>query len=68
MNIFHREIKFTNHDPLDDGLAEEIAREQREPEAFETLDDIDGEDLSLSWEQISTDAEKDAWYVFEEDN
>lgn len=59
MNLFsHNKIQFKNHDPLDDGLAEEIAAEQNEAEAFGTLDDIDADTLIEHWATIAADVEQ----------
>lgn len=67
MNLFHNKIQFNDHDPLDDGLADAIRAEQEEPEAFETLDDYDGDKLAVSWAKIAKDAESDQWFAYKDD-
>lgn len=60
MSIFHRQtIHFTKKDPLGNGLAEEIAREQQEPEAITSLEDMPSRDLEAFWGQVIEDAKKD---------
>ena len=68
MSLFHRNsIKFNTHDPLANGLSDEIAAEQKEADAF-TLDDISGEELSDQWTKIVKDAKKDPdWFTFSND-
>ena len=69
MNLFkqHR-ISFTKHDPLEDGLGDEIAREQQEAEAFQTLSDTSAEELNKQWSTIVKDIEKDPdWFKFSND-
>lgn len=63
MSIFsHRKIQFASKDPLDNGLSDDIAAEQREADSF-TLDDISGEELSDQWSKIIKDAKKDPdWF------
>jgi len=68
MSIFHHTIGFTQPDPLGDGLGDEIAAEQKEPEAFTNLDDTPGDVLSEQWSAIVKDIEKDPdWFTFSED-
>lgn len=65
MSLFHRRISFTKHDPLADGLADEIAAEQHEADAFQTLDDTSGDELASHWNKIVKDIEKDPdWFDF----
>jgi hypothetical protein len=68
MSLFHRNnIHFQNHDPLANGLGDEIAAEQSESDSF-TLDDISGDDLSAQWTKIVKDAKKDPdWFTFDND-
>lgn len=67
MSIFHRNIEFKKHDPLDDGLKDDIVAEQSETDSF-TLDDISGDELSDQWTKIVKDAKKDPdWFTFEND-
>lgn len=64
MNIFKNKIHFSEHDPLANGLDEEILAEQKEPDSF-TLDDTSGEDLVSQWNAIISDVEKDPdWFSF----
>lgn len=67
MSIFHKkQVKFQDHDPLGDGLREEIAAEQKEAESFVTLDDVSGEELTKQWGAIIKDVEKDPdWFTFD---
>ncbi len=69
MRIFHQNhIGFHDQDPLDDGLGDEIVAEQHEADAFQTLDDTPGEDLTEHWSAIAKDIEKDPdWFTFSED-
>lgn len=68
MSIFHHTIGFTQPDPLGDGLGDEIAAEQKEPEAFASLEDTPGDVLSEQWNAIVKDIEKDPdWFTFSED-
>ena len=68
MNLFRHHISFAKPDPLGNGLAEEIAAEQREPEAFTSLEDTPGEELSRQWTAIVKDIEKDPdWFKFSDD-
>ena len=46
--LFGRKIGFSQIDPLADGLAEEIIKEQREPQAIR-LDADDIEDIRRFW-------------------
>lgn len=68
MNIFHQsQLSFSEHDPLDDGLKDDIAAEQREADAFR-LDDMSGEELANQWSAIVKDIEKDPdWFSFSND-
>lgn len=63
MSIFRRQkIQFTSKDPLDNGLSDDIAAEQQEPDAF-TLEDMSGDELSEQWTKIISDAKKDPnWF------
>lgn len=68
MNIFNKKIQFDTPDPYGDGLREAMEAEQREPEAFDTLEDVSEEDLTASWNKIVKDIEKDPdWFTFEND-
>lgn len=65
MSIFHRNITFKKHDPLDDGLRDDIAAEQKESDSF-SLDDVSGDDLMEQWNTIIKDIEKDPdWFTFD---
>lgn len=66
MGLFSRTISFTHHDPLDDGLGDEIAAEQNEADAFQTLSDTSAEELAQHWSKIIKDVEKDPdWFDFD---
>jgi hypothetical protein len=68
MSIFQHRIKFADPDPLDDGLRDEIASEQREADSFQTLSDTSAEELNKQWSTIVKDIEKDPdWFKFSED-
>lgn len=70
MSIFSRRrtIKFSTPDPLANGLADEIAAEQKEADAFQTLDDVSSEELNKHWNAIVKDIKKDpAWANFNKD-
>lgn len=66
MSIFHRStISFTQRDPLGDGLGDDIAAEQSEADAFQTLSDASGDELASHWSKIVKDIEKDPdWFDF----
>lgn len=65
MSLFHRKIRFQTPDPLANGLSDEIAAEQKEAEAFQTLDDTPADELSKQWNAIVKDIEKDPdWFKF----
>lgn len=56
MSLFSRffhHISFSQVDPLDNGLREEILAEQAEPQAIRTLEDEDGASLISAWEEMS---------------
>ena len=60
MSLFHHQsIHFTAKDPLGNGLADEIAEEQNEPEAIRSLEDTPSCDLEEFWGQVVSDAKKD---------
>lgn len=62
----HSTVHFRDHNPLDNGLADEIASEQNEADSF--LHDISGDDLTKHWNAIVKDIEKDPnWFSFSED-
>lgn len=67
MSLFSRsKIHFRSHNPLDNGLADEIANEQNEAESF--LHDVNGDDLTRHWNAIVKDIEQDPnWFSFSED-
>ena len=68
MSLFHRNIGFAKPDPLANGLGDEIAAEQQEAEAFQTLSDTSAEELTQQWSAIVKDIEKDPdWFTFSDD-
>lgn len=67
MSLFHH-VSFQTPDPLGGGLREEIIAEQEEPEAIESLEDVDGKSLSQFWSSVEQDIEHDPeWFKFSED-
>ncbi len=67
MRLFHH-IQFGKPDPLANGLGDEIAAEQQEAEAFQTLSDTSAEELNQQWSTIVKDIEKDPdWFTFSDD-
>jgi len=65
--LFHH-IQFQTPDPEDNGLREEILQEQLEPEAIRLEDGINGDELSRSWQSITSDLEHDPeWFAFNEE-
>lgn len=69
MSLFHHQsIHFTAKDPLANGLADEIAKEQSEPEAITTLDDMQADDLEAFWGKVVSDAKNDKdFFAYAED-
>ena len=66
MSLFRRKVSFSKPDPLADGLADEIAAEQSEADAFQTLSDTSAEELVQHWSKIIKDVEKDpTWFDFD---
>lgn len=67
MSLFHR-ISFPKIDPLGGGLAEEIAAEQQADEVITLDESVDEGQLSLFWNRVEQDIEKDPeWFRFSED-
>lgn len=68
MSLFHHNnISFRQHDPLANGLGDEIAAEQHESDSF-TLDDVSGDELAEQWSDIVKDIKKDPdWFKFSDD-
>lgn len=61
-------MQFTQQDPDDNGLIEEIAAERLEPEAITLEEGIDGQRLSASWDTITSDLQQDPeWFKFTEE-
>ena len=54
VTFFHPRIQFEPIDPLADGLEEEIAREQQEPQAIR-LDQSDITDIQRFWTDVEED-------------
>ena len=66
MSLFHRKISFMQPDPLADGLGDDIIAEQREADAFQSLNDTSAEELVSHWNTIVKDIEKDPdWFDFD---
>lgn len=69
MPLFNHHISFKQIDPLGDGLREEIAQEQMEPEAITLEEFVDEEKLTNYWQSVESDIEQDPeWFHFSEDN
>jgi hypothetical protein len=61
-------LAFQPVDPLGDGLGDDIAKEQSEPEAEAFQEDIDAGNLTNFWEKVEQDVQQDPeWYTFTED-
>jgi len=52
---FPRKLQFEYVDPLGDGLGDDIAREQSNPEVLAFQQDINGDDLTAFWSQVESD-------------
>lgn len=68
--LFHpHHISFSAVDPLGDGLGDDIAHEQLEPEAITSLEEgIDEGQLTEFWQSVTSDIEQDPeWFKFTED-
>ena len=64
MRLF-KKIKFDKIDPLGDGLAEAIQKEQAETEAFWRDGPLCGDHLASQWQQVLDDAREDGdWFHF----
>lgn len=64
MKFFHRKISFVQHDPLGNGLSDEIAAEQAEPDRI-ILSDEDGQHLTDFWDGVSKNLKKDPdWFDY----
>ncbi|HRJ06614.1 MAG TPA: hypothetical protein PK096_03015 [Candidatus Saccharibacteria bacterium] len=66
MLFLHHKLAFAKADPMDDGLADDIAAEQAEAERFELKEQLDGR-LADEWEEILKDARKDPDFTFVSD-
>lgn len=68
MSLFSHHVSFKKIDPLDNGLHEEIASEQLEPQAITLEEGVDEGQLSDYWQSVEADIEKDPeWFTFSED-
>lgn len=62
MSLFHRTITFSKHDPLADGLGDQIAAEQAEEDRI-VLNDEDGQQLADFWSTVTRNLKKDPdWF------
>lgn len=52
---FPRRLEFEYVDPMGDGLGDDIAREQSDPETLKFQQDIDGQSLTAFWNEVSQD-------------
>lgn len=67
ISLFRHKLAFAKVRPLDDGLGDEIAAEQAEPEHIDLTEQFDPE-LGERWEAVVKDVEKDPkWFDFSED-
>lgn len=65
MNLLRHTPSFSRPDPLGDGLAEAIAAEQSEPDAFVHDGFLDGEQLASTWQSTLDDLKQDPdWFDF----
>jgi hypothetical protein len=63
MTFFHH-VEFNRPDPLDDGLADDIAAEKRESGI--DLKDEDGRELTDFWQNVSENLKNDPdWFNFD---
>ena len=68
MSLFHH-LSLSTPDPLGAGLAEEIAEEQAESDAFTLDNSIDVNELQENWQHITEEFESDPeWSEFMEHN
>lgn len=68
MNIFHKKIRFSEIDPLANGLDQDIAAEQREPEAIILEENLEATVLSANWQEMVDEAKADPdWFAFVEE-
>jgi hypothetical protein len=68
ISLFQSKLAFQPVDPLGDGLGDDIAKEQSEPEAEAFQEDIDAGNLTNFWEKVEQDVQQDPeWYTFTED-
>jgi hypothetical protein len=66
--LFKHHISFKQIDPLGDGLGEQIAQEQMEPEAITLEENVNEEQLTSYWQSVESDIEKDPeWFKFSDD-
>ena len=67
--LFHSQhIQFSKVDPLGNGLGDEIAQEQLEPEAITLEEGVDPNQLSNFWQTVESDIEQDPeWFRFTEE-
>lgn len=65
---FRHSLLFTVPDPLGDGLAEEIAAEQAEPDAITLEDATDMQTFTEQWDHMVNDLHNDPnWVSFTEE-
>lgn len=65
--FFNRKLAFQPIDPLGDGLGDDIAREQSNPETLAFQEDINGERLIEFWSRIMHETRKDPdWFGFDD--
>lgn len=65
---FRHSLTFTQPDPLGDGLAEEIAAEQAEPDAITLEETPDMQTFTEQWDHMVNDLHNDPdWVSFSND-
>ena len=58
LSLFSRTLQFEPVDPLGDGLREDIASEQSDPDTLAFQNDIDGQSLVDFWNEVGRDIHK----------
>lgn len=66
MSLFHHKIRLSPVDPLGDGLRDDIAAEQAEPEHITLEDGIDADELNQQWNNICSDLKNDPMWFADE--
>ena len=65
LSLFPPKLAFQPVDPLGDGLGDDIAKEQSEPEATAFQEDLDAGNLTTFWDKVEQDVQQDPeWFTF----